>query len=160
LRDGEAGGDLPGGNYPDETSAREEIGRYVETYNRTRPHQALFNFTPAHVHEVNNKSMLLQTLAELIHRSREKRKAYWTGRSSGGQQPIRGGCPGKGHEEIVDPGANTEEIFDRRQPNFQKANDEGQKITTHLLSRFCLIRKKLDILETSGIVLSLIFVTI
>ena len=31
------------GNYPDETSAREELGRYIEFYNRSRPHQALLN---------------------------------------------------------------------------------------------------------------------
>jgi transposase InsO family protein len=115
------------GNYPDETSAREEIGRYIETYNRSRPHQALFNFTPARVHEVNNKSMLLQELNELKRRTREKRKAYWAERSNGCQQSAEGGCPGKGHGEIVDPGAYTEEIFDRHQPDFQKTNDEGQK---------------------------------
>jgi putative transposase len=115
------------GNYPDETSAREEIGRYIETYNRSRPHQALFNFTPARVHEVNNKSMLLQELNELKRRTREKRKAYWAERSNGCQQSTEGGCPGKAHGEIVDPGAYTEEIFDRQQPDFQKANDEGQK---------------------------------
>ena len=109
------------GNYPDETSAREEIGRYIETYNRSRPHQALFNFTPAHVHEVNNKSVLLQELNELKRQSRERRRAYWDDRSNGRQQPIEGGCPGKGQTEIVDPGAYKEEIFDRRQPNFSKS---------------------------------------
>lgn len=108
------------GNYPDEISAREEIGRYIETYHRSRPHQALFNFTPAHVHEVNNKSVLLQELNELKRRTRERRKAYWTERSSGSQQSIEGRCPGKGRDEIVDPEAYTEEIFDRQQPNFSK----------------------------------------
>src|SRR4029077_20727508 len=53
------------GNYPDEISAREEIGRYIEFYNHSRPHQALFNFTPAHVHQLNNKSLLLQQLKEM-----------------------------------------------------------------------------------------------
>ena len=46
------------GNYPDELSAREELGRYIETYNQSQPHQALFNFTAAHVHQLNNKSVL------------------------------------------------------------------------------------------------------
>jgi putative transposase len=115
------------GNYPDETSAREEIGRYIETYNRVRPHQALFNFTPAHVHEVNNKSVLLEELNAIKRKTRERRKAYWADRSNGSQQPIKGGCPGKGRGEIVDPGAYKEEIFDRQQTNFEKANDEGQK---------------------------------
>jgi putative transposase len=115
------------GNYPDETSAREEIGRYIETYHRSRPHQGLFNFTPAHVHEVNNKSALLGELTELKRRTRERRKAYWAEQASRRQRPMEGGYPGKGRGEIVDPGAYTEEIFDRQQPDFQKANDEGQK---------------------------------
>ena len=109
------------GNYPDERSAREEIGRYLETYNRSRPHQALFNFTPAHVHETNNKSRLLQELHEIKRRTRERRKAYWANRSNGRQQPIEGGCRGKGQDEIVNPGAYKEEIFDRQQPNFSKS---------------------------------------
>jgi putative transposase len=115
------------GNYPDETSAREEIGRYIETYNRSRPHQALFNFTPAHVHEINNKSVLLQELNELKRRTRERRKAYWADRSNGSQQLMEGRCPGKGYGEIVDPGAFMEEIFDRQRPEFQKSSDEDQK---------------------------------
>ena len=53
------------GNYPDEISAREEIGRYLESYPPIRPHQSLMNFTPAHVHELNNKSLLLDL--SLIH---------------------------------------------------------------------------------------------
>jgi putative transposase len=110
------------GNYPDERSAREELGRYIEFYNRSRPHQALFNFTPAHVHEVNNKSVLMAELKEIKRTTREKRKAYWTQRSNSSQQPIEGGCQGKGRGEIVDPGAYTEEIFDREQPDFQKAS--------------------------------------
>ncbi len=50
------------GNYPDELSAREELGCYIVIYNQPRPHQALFNFTPAHVHQLNNKSVLVQEL--------------------------------------------------------------------------------------------------
>lgn len=115
------------GNYPDETSAREEIGRYIETYHRSRPHQALFNFTPAHVHSVNNKSALLLELSELKRRTRERRKAYWAEQASSRQKPMEGGCPGKGRGEIVDPGASMEEIYDRRQPNLQKTSDEDEK---------------------------------
>jgi transposase InsO family protein len=115
------------GNYPDEISAREEIGRYIQFYNQSRPHQALYNFTPAHVHEVNNKSALLQELNEMKSKTREKRKAYWVERSQERQLSIEGGCPGKGRGEIVDPGAYTEEIFDRQQPDFQKASDSDQK---------------------------------
>tara|TARA_B100001059_G_C17575308_1_gene447102 strand:+ start:229 stop:705 length:477 start_codon:yes stop_codon:yes gene_type:complete len=43
------------GSYPDETSAREEIEDYIDFYNEDRPHQALWNFKPNEVHEVNNK---------------------------------------------------------------------------------------------------------
>lgn len=114
------------GNYPDEMSAREEIGRYIEFYNQSRPHQALYNFTPAHVHEVNNKSALLQELNEMKSKTRERRKAYWVQRSQE-LQPLMGGCPGKGRGEIVNPGAYREEIFDRQQPDFQKASDSDQK---------------------------------
>ena len=81
------------GNYPDETSAREEIGRYIETYHRSRPHQALFNFTPAHVHALNNKSALLLELRELKHTTRERRKAYWAEQATSRQKPMKGGCP-------------------------------------------------------------------
>jgi len=115
------------GNYPDETSAREEIGRYMEFYNRSRPHQALFNFTPAHAHEVNNKSVLMGELKDIKRTTREKRKAYWTQRSNGGQQLSEGGCPGKGQGEIVDPGAYTEDIFERQGAEFQKASDVDTK---------------------------------
>ena len=115
------------GNYPDEISAREELGRYIEYYNQSRPHQALFNFPPAHVHEVNNKSVLLQELNTMKTKTREKRKAYWGRRSQELQPSMEGGCPGKGESEIVDPGACTEEIFDRQQPDFQKAGDRDQK---------------------------------
>ncbi len=47
------------GNYPDEITAREEIGRYIDFYNKERPHQSLYNFTPEYVHNLNNKSSLL-----------------------------------------------------------------------------------------------------
>ncbi len=115
------------GNYPDQISAREEIGRYLRFYNESRPHQALFNFTPAHVHEVNNKSVLMAELKEIKRTTRERRKAYWADPSNGSQQPMEGGCPGKGRGEIVAPGAYTEEIFDRQQPDFQKASDREPK---------------------------------
>jgi hypothetical protein len=115
------------GNYPDEISAREEIGRYIEFYHESRPHQALFNFTPAHVHQVNNKSALLEELHAIKRQTRDNRKAYWVQRSNGDQVPAQGGCPDKGRVEIVDPGAYMEEIFDRQQPEFQKPRGEHQK---------------------------------
>lgn len=99
------------GNYPDEISAREEIGRYIERYHHHRPHQSLMNFTPAHVHEVNNKSRLMAELKEMKRKTREKRKAHWVTQQKLSQPPPAGGCPDKGHSEIVNPGANTEAVF-------------------------------------------------
>jgi transposase InsO family protein len=68
------------GSYPDEISARYEIGRYIDHYNTHRPHQSLWNFTPHRVHEVNNNTLILQELNDLKHRSRLARKLYWEGR--------------------------------------------------------------------------------
>jgi len=65
------------GNYPDEASAREELGRYINFYNAERPHQALWNFTPAYVHEMNNKSAVLDELRKIKLETRERRKNYW-----------------------------------------------------------------------------------
>ena len=99
------------GNYPDEQSAREEIGRYIEYYNQRRPHQALSNFTPAHVHRLNNKTALLEELNEMKTKTRQRRKAYWAEQPKSIPAPISGGTQGKGQTEIVDPGANTEVVF-------------------------------------------------
>ena len=104
------------GNYPDEISAREEIGRYIERYHHHRPHQSLMNFTPAHVHEVNNKSLLLAELKEMKRRTREKRKVYWEQNPNPGSAPTAGECPGKGPSRSVDPGANTAAVF-QHQPS-------------------------------------------
>lgn len=68
------------GSYPDEYSCRYEIGAYINHYNNHRPHQNLWNFTPAYVHEANNKTMVLQKLEYLKYEARAKRKAYWEGR--------------------------------------------------------------------------------
>lgn len=65
------------GNYPDERSAREEIGRYVDYYNTDRPHQSLMNFTPGRVHEVNDKTTLLNELKQIKKETRQRRKEYW-----------------------------------------------------------------------------------
>jgi transposase InsO family protein len=107
------------GNYPDEQSAWEELGRYIESYNQSRPHQALFNFTAAHVHQLNNKSVLVQELNEMKRQTREKRKAYWAEQQKISQPSIEGGYRGKDRTEIVDPGANTEAVFQHQQPDSQ-----------------------------------------
>jgi putative transposase len=107
------------GNYPDEISAKEEIGRYIENYHHCRPHQSLLNFTPAHVHQVNNKSRLMAELKEMKRKTREKRKAYWVRQQKLSQPPPPGGCKDKGHSEIVNPGANTEAVFQHQPPDSQ-----------------------------------------
>lgn len=105
------------GNYPDEISAREELGRYIESYHHSRPHQSLMNFTPAHVHQLNNKSLLLDQLNDMKRKTREKRKAYWAEKQKIGQTSIEGGYSGKGQGELVDPGANTEAVSQHQPPD-------------------------------------------
>jgi transposase InsO family protein len=68
------------GSYPDEISARYEIDRYIDHYNTQRPHQSLWNFTPYHIHEVNNNTLILKELEGLKQRSRLARRLYWEGR--------------------------------------------------------------------------------
>jgi len=67
------------GSYPDEQSARYEIGNYIGSYNTERPHQGLWNFTPAFVHETNNNTLLLEKLAQLKYEAKMKRRLYWEG---------------------------------------------------------------------------------
>jgi putative transposase len=100
------------GNYPDETSAREEIGRYIDHYNHCRPHQALMNFTPGYVHQINNKTVLVQERLALKREARERRRAYWhqVTRTLPGEE--MGGCSGMDQREIVDYRANMEGVFE------------------------------------------------
>ncbi len=107
------------GNYPDEISAREEIGRYIEQYHHHRPQQSLMNFTPAHVHELNNKSLLLTELKEMKQKTREKRKAYWVTQQKLSQATVAGECPDQGHGEIPNRGANTQALFQHQPPDSQ-----------------------------------------
>lgn len=125
------------GNYPDEQSAREEIGRYIEYYNQRRPHQALYNFTPAQVHQLNNKSALLQELNEIKRKTRERRKTYWVEQEKNTPAPIAGGTRGKGRIEIVDPGANTEAVLQQQQPDSQIENPKAgnHSLDAPILSR-------------------------
>jgi transposase InsO family protein len=107
------------GNYPDEISAKEELGRYIESYHHTRPHQSLMNFTPAHVHEVNNKSRLLDELKQIKRKTRDRRKAYWANRQKVSEPSIEGECPDKDLARSVDPRANTEAVFQHQPPDSQ-----------------------------------------
>jgi putative transposase len=105
------------GNYPDEISAREEISRYIGSYHHSRPHQSLMNFTPAHVHQVNNKTRLLAELQEMKRKTRERRKVYWAETNKHGLSSAQGGYPDKGQSEIVNPGANTQALFQHQPPD-------------------------------------------
>jgi putative transposase len=118
------------GNYPDEISAGEEIGRYIEHYHHSRPHQALMNFTPAHVHEVNNKSRLMAELAEMKRETREKRKAFWVQKRNPHSTPSAGRCPDKGEREIVHPEANTEAVFQYQPTDSQIESPHNRKLLT------------------------------
>lgn len=72
------------GNYPDALSARQEIGRYIQQYNTERPHQALWNFTPQVVHDLNDKTELLRRLQHLKRETLERRRRYWVTRQEEG----------------------------------------------------------------------------
>jgi putative transposase len=130
------------GNYPDEISAREEIGRYIASYHHSRPHQALMNFTPAHVHQVNNKSRLLAELKEI--KRRLGRSAKCTGNKSAirTQPRLRGDVRIRVRAVVL--------ILGQIRRPFLNINHRilttriPQPQTTHLLKRFCLIEKKLD----------------
>ena len=67
-------------SYPDEISARYETGKHIDHYNMQRPHQSLWNFTPHHIHEVNNNTLTLEELDDLKRRSRPARRLYREGR--------------------------------------------------------------------------------
>ena len=75
------------GDYPDGVSARQEIGGYIHRYCTERPHQALWNFTPQFVHDLNNKTELLRRLKEIKRQTLERRRQYWLTR----QDPLPGG---------------------------------------------------------------------
>lgn len=64
-------------SYPDLTSAKEEVGNYIRYYNEQRPHQALWNFTPLAVHELNNKTEILKSLKAMKRKTLTERKEYW-----------------------------------------------------------------------------------
>lgn len=111
------------GNYPDEISAREEISHYITYYNNERPHQALMNFTPCHVHKVNNKTALLHDLKRLKKAARERRKSYWLQQENSTHDHVEGGYPGMDQTEIVGYMANVEGILE---------GEEAKKLHSHI----------------------------
>lgn len=108
------------GNYPDPRSAQEEIGRSIDNYNYCRPHQALLNFTPAYVHQLNNKTHLLQERQALKQAARERRRTYWLQGSPALHGGETGGGGGMDEEAIVECRAN---MLDRL------THGQGQTIT-------------------------------
>lgn len=115
------------GNYPDELSAREEIGRYIEYYHHRRPHQALFNFTPAEVHQVNNKTALLDKRRAMKQAAREKRKAYWLSLGKDFTERVEEGYAGMDRKEIVACGANTQDVIGMQGPQNGNSSTEGEE---------------------------------
>jgi putative transposase len=114
------------GNYPDARSAREEIGRYIEEYNTRRPHQALMNFTPAHVHQINNKTVLVQERQALKQVARDRRRAYWLQASPLLYEDETGVGVGMDREEIVECGANMQGMWKRGQSQNITIQQEGE----------------------------------
>jgi putative transposase len=119
------------GNYPDERSGCEESGRYIAEYNHRRPHQALMNFTPAYVHQVNNKTALWQERQALKQAARDRRRAYWCQATRALQGDEARGGLGMDGEEIVECRSNMKEDLkkEREQPfTFQQ---EGENSPAH-----------------------------
>lgn len=84
------------GNYPDPRSGSQEIGGYIRRYNTERPHQALWNFTPQAVHELNNKTELLRQLKTIKRQTLARRRQYWLTR----QDPL---LEGQGSDSLEIP---------------------------------------------------------
>jgi hypothetical protein len=123
------------GNYPDEQWHATNLAVTSSPTISVGRTQALFNFTPAHVHQLNNKSVLMQELDEMKRQTREKRKAYWAEQQKISQPSIEGGYRDKGRTEIVDPGANTEAVFNT--DNRILTVRVPQPKTTHSIPQFC-----------------------
>lgn len=118
------------GNYPDERSAREEMGRYIAQYNHRRPHQALMNFTPGYVHQINNKTVLWQERQALKRAARERRQAYWLHAHQALQDGEVGGGSGMDQTEIVEYRANMEGGFEREGAQNGPSQPGGGEATT------------------------------
>lgn len=62
--------------YSTEEIARNSLAKYIDQYNEQRPHQALFNFTPGHVHRIGNKSVLYAQYKKQVQIVKEQRIAF------------------------------------------------------------------------------------
>jgi len=59
--------------YPSVDIARYSLTQYIELYNEKRPNQAIWNYTPGHVHRLGNKSKLLAHYKEMVQIAKEQR---------------------------------------------------------------------------------------
>ena len=59
--------------------------------NQIRPHQALFNFTPAHVHQLNNKSRAVGATQRYEKKDPRETKSLLGGKTKYQPSPNRGG---------------------------------------------------------------------
>ena len=65
----------------------------------------------------------------MISQPPEKPNADSMKQQNTGQQPVEGGGLGKGHREIVDPGASVEAVFQNQQPDSKKTSDADPIVT-------------------------------
>ncbi len=69
------------------------------------------------VDPVNNKSRVVEEVKIMNTKSQQTMKAYAMKNTA--HRPVAGGWLAKGRGEIVDPGANTEAVFQQQQPDSQ-----------------------------------------
>ncbi len=50
------------------------MASYIEYYNEQRAHQALWNYTPGHVHRLENKSQILDHYKQMVQIAKERRR--------------------------------------------------------------------------------------
>jgi len=63
-------------SYPSEDIARNSLAGYIGEYNEKRPHQALWNFTPGHVHRLGDKSQLRNHYKEQVQLVKKRRITF------------------------------------------------------------------------------------
>ena len=119
------------GNYPDEPSAHDEIGQYIDHDNHHRPHQALMNFTPAYVHQINNKTRVFQERQVLKQAARDRRRAYWLQAPIPLQDGETNEGRGMGQEAIVESPSNMKEVLKTEREQKFTFQQEGETSPAH-----------------------------